>query len=436
MQAYTGPDLLNLCNNDYTLAIKCIQKFVIDISKGSNKNQKKDLFENLSKFLKLCHFPDEQVIEEHSKTQIFPKTASIKKRLRKTEIISNIPDKKVKLDHRTGLQLPEEIWLKVMNYLKTRDLFQNFALVNKYFHGLSQDSRAVKSLLLKNINDKTKYQNVVKVIKRSKHLKEVRIQLCLAYWKQLMSHVLNSSKLKSLKVSPQALTDKSFKMPESNVVKLGQFGNQLEHLELYHIGLTAKNVSQIVKISTLKELKIYNYGDLVFSKDDIIALAKNCKNLETLLLYNGFANGIVTGFKGAFKEAFDILFTERRQTLKKLTVMEIAGCVDHDIFEKIGLCYKLEELTIKNARLTTSNLSSIAQLSGLKYLLMDGISVNSGEMISFVRSLSTSEMKYLTFHECFPTAGKFEELSKKNFPVLERLYVSWRIIPQTQSKTY
>ena len=82
--------------------------------------------------------------------------ASSKKRSQKTEII--IPDKKLKLDHGNRIELPEEIWLKVINYLKTQDLFQNFALANKYFHGLSQDTRAVKSLLLKNIDDKTKYK--------------------------------------------------------------------------------------------------------------------------------------------------------------------------------------------------------------------------------------------------------------------------------------
>ena len=427
MQALNDPDLLILCNNDYSLAMKCFQKFVIDISKGNNKVQKKDLFENLLKFLKLCHFPEENVEEEHSESPSqmgeITEPLSSKKRPQneENEITTDVPEKKAKLDHGNEFQLPEEIWLKIMNYLKTQDLFQNFALLNKYFHGLSQDSRAVKSLLLKNINDKTKYQNAVKVIKRSKHMKNVHIQLSFAHWKQLMSYVLKSAKLKSLIITKQYPTGKGVNIRECDALKLRNLGDQLEHLEFQQIYMTPKGISEMVKITTLKVLNIYNYVEC-FPKENIIALAKNCKHLETLFLFNNFEKA----FDGTFKEAFDTLFTERRNTLKKLTIIQIAKSVEEDLFEKIGLCHRLEGLTIRNAQLTESNLSNIAKLIGLKNLFIDDVSAgrNLDEMVYFIKALSTSKIKYLTFYDCGNLGNTFfQELSNKYFPVLERLYL-------------
>ena len=112
MQALNDPDLLILCNNDYSLAMKCFQKFVIDISKGNNKVQKKDLFENLLKFLKLCHFPEENVEEEHSESPSqmgeITEPLSSKKRPQNEEngITNGVPEKKAKVDHGKGIQLP------------------------------------------------------------------------------------------------------------------------------------------------------------------------------------------------------------------------------------------------------------------------------------------------------------------------------------------
>ena len=50
--------------------------------------------------------------------------------------------------------------------------------------------------------------------------------------------------------------------------------------------------------------------------------------------------------------------------------------------------------------------------------------LNSDRMVPLIRSLHTSNLKYLTICGCPPTENNFlEELSNKNFPVLERLYL-------------
>ena len=84
-----------------------------------------------------------------------------------------------------------------------------------------------------------------------------------------MSHVLKNSKLKSLKVTKQDRSNIVHKLQENNLSILRTFGNQLELLEFQHIRIFPENVSDMVKISTLKELNIYNYGE-TFTKENII----------------------------------------------------------------------------------------------------------------------------------------------------------------------
>ena len=71
-------------------------------------------------------------------------------------------------------KLPNELWMKILTYLPTRDIFATFALVNKHFHGLTLDPSAIKYLQIEDIPyhqvDKMK-----KVLERCKNLKELSI---------------------------------------------------------------------------------------------------------------------------------------------------------------------------------------------------------------------------------------------------------------------
>ena len=49
-----------------------------------------------------------------------------------------------------SVHLPNEIWLKIINYLKTKDIFGSFALINKYFNQLTPDISVIKYLQVKN----------------------------------------------------------------------------------------------------------------------------------------------------------------------------------------------------------------------------------------------------------------------------------------------
>ena len=134
-----------------------------------------------------------------------------KKRSSKTQS-SDLPiEKKSKIDEepRKVAFLPDEIWLKIMCNLKTKDLLITFGLVCKRFRNLSLDSKVlkvmVKNLKLKNIDDKFKYARATKTIKKAENLTGISIELSEPYWKQLMNHALKIPILKSLELLDQVL---------------------------------------------------------------------------------------------------------------------------------------------------------------------------------------------------------------------------------------
>ena len=100
----------------------------------------------------------------------------------------------------TASKLPNEMWLKIMSYLKNKDIFKSFALVNKHFHALTLDPSTVKYLELEDIRrDKTKskvlYGKWIEIIKQSRSLVKLKIKdhnECLD-WNGLIKETLKSS---------------------------------------------------------------------------------------------------------------------------------------------------------------------------------------------------------------------------------------------------
>ena len=73
-----------------------------------------------------------------------------------------------------SIHLPNEIWLKIMNYLKTTDIFGSFALVDKHFNQLTL---AINYLQVKNIEgNPSKHYDVLKVLSRCEKLIEFSIE--------------------------------------------------------------------------------------------------------------------------------------------------------------------------------------------------------------------------------------------------------------------
>ena len=113
-----------------------------------------------------------------------------------------IPIKKSKVSPQVP-QFPNEIWLKVIGYMKIRDVFGSFALSCKHFNILSKDLRAIK---LKRIETWEDFRKVLEIAKRLKNLLEFKIdefydnhvnRVAVDY---LMNFYFTNPKLKVMKI--------------------------------------------------------------------------------------------------------------------------------------------------------------------------------------------------------------------------------------------
>ena len=129
-----SPDLLKLCQNDFKTVIKAIQKFAKDIFDGKDEDQKKDLRENLLELVEDSGIPKPALPVNILKRPIEIKNEPVKQNVAK----------KSKHDSGRKAEVPYDIWLKIMNYLDTKDLFKNFNLACRKFNFMSMDSNAVK----------------------------------------------------------------------------------------------------------------------------------------------------------------------------------------------------------------------------------------------------------------------------------------------------
>ena len=422
---------------DYESAIKVIETFVKDIFAGSDENQKKDLHQNLLVLAKL-YTPSNMTKKRPSEcdiNEIFDEKETKFESIESDTNFNQIEKKdkfepfEVKtyvnqVEGKNGI-LPEEIWLKIMYYLKTKDLFLNFGLVCKCFKGLTLDSRAIKYLELKKICDRSRYNQVMKVINQNKHIKEFQIESSEKYWTLLMSQALKNSNLKSLKI----LFNKPFSSNDYNIIELDdaqeivKFGKNLENLEIDSLlRVTSEAFDEISKLKNLKSLRLGN-----FSFKSLINIAKNCQQLENLSISR------ITDFKWSSKsshesliEAFDILFNERKDTLKKLRYDNSLNYENiKNLFRNIRLCQNLEQLAINVNDVENFNCESISQLKRLKELTIFACSRRKNQQLaSLIKSMDVSQMKHLTLFDVGDYAGNlFETISNIHFPVLERLHM-------------
>ena len=100
-------------------------------------------------------------------------------------------------------QFPDEIWLKIIGYMKTRDVFGSFALSCKHFNNLTKDLRAIK---LKRIETWEDFRKVLEVAKKLKNLFQFEIdefhdnhsnRIAVDY---LMNFYFTNPKLKVIKI--------------------------------------------------------------------------------------------------------------------------------------------------------------------------------------------------------------------------------------------
>ena len=153
------PNLIQICKNDHSLVMKVIDNYVKVVSTGNDKDLKHSILENLQNL-----------------TQNLMELPRGEKRPNGDSEIEPI-NKRLKIDSNTKTELPNEIWLKIINYMKTKDLFKNFILVCKQFNTLAMDPKAVKYLSFTNLKTENQVKYSISLLKRYMSLNGLTLQL-------------------------------------------------------------------------------------------------------------------------------------------------------------------------------------------------------------------------------------------------------------------
>ena len=285
-------------------------------------------------------------------------------RKRSTTFESNIHDKKVKLDS-GKVEIPNEIWTKIMNYLSKKDIFANFGLVNKRFHGLIS---GMKYLQVKNIASVKLCKKVIEIVKNSKAITELDLDICytnaspcsfqIEYYSNFVNQAINlCHRLKSLKISGSCFINLDF------MCILKRFEDHLEHLTFDSIQTTPDVLIEINKLKSLRSLKLstLNFHQVlftnlvdteivkdvdIFNEQVVHALAKNSMKLESIDIH-------YVSFDPKVSQALNDFLIEKKDTLRKVKLHNFLrkNCKGPELpcesYENLNLCKNLEELSGK-----------------------------------------------------------------------------------------
>ena len=226
--------------------------------------------------------------------------STLEKKVMKSEI--NLPD------------LPDEIWLKILEYLSTKDILRNVAIVSRKFHQISQDPFLIKRIELKSneefeiwtrLKEKDYFADFFKVLKRSEKL------TCLSLNLEFMGQVFQLEKIiKPLPflVNLQGLEEFSLKsscdFQQFKASKVLKYLDQCPKLKILKIdcfktgnlGPISKTISKF-KFKNVKELHLTlrgtataNYASVMVMvlKTFVKNITQNLPNIRLLCLTMSF----------------------------------------------------------------------------------------------------------------------------------------------------
>ena len=302
-------------------------------------------------------------------------------------------------------ELPTEIWMKILNFMSTRDTFNNFVLVCKNFDNLTRNSGTMKYLQINAIEIKEHFDSIKNVIQNSnKSLRELKLKGG-KYVKQLVQMGLECPNLKSLIIHERTI-GKNFvptDVSEHFARILLANGTNLEHLDLSGIVFRPfANYQKITQLSNLKSLHTSMGTDMVpFST--LEKIANNCKKLERITFTSLNSSIYRTSTHGI--ETFNDFFTKLKDSLKSITTKEFTSYHSLDegeekciFLKQLQLCDQLEEIKILNASFVTDyGLGIIARLPNLKTLeLVKLVNDQLCDLKSFFSNLSMTKLQSLT----------------------------------------
>ena len=337
-------------------------------------------------------------------------------------------------------KLPNELLMKVMSYLKNKDIFGNFALVNKHFHDLTLDPSTVKYLHLKDTNDTVKSKEVYRkwkeVIKRSKTLIELRITTGYKpNWDELIVEALKTHQnLKSLRIEFTMYgcfnnyRDASV-LPPAFTEAL-KFAKGLQNFESKGVHLDSDFLNEICNLQSLRRFSVTrpqrSAGWIIITPEFVKNLAFSKNPIEEFDV--DIASLVIRNYKKPFLSAVETLYTEKKNTLKTLMgnfTHELRRENDHkhcDPFPNFNMC---KNITSIHAHLHKHDLALISDLPKLEILSLKNEIKNANYLKSF-HQINFSNLKYLFIEVKTKTKCDdiFNELSNVSFPSLKRLFVA------------
>ena len=369
---------------------------------------------------------------------------------------SHLPSSKMGVTNKKAkkelMDLPDEIWIRILGFLKKTDVFKSFALTCKHFNRLSLDPSIIKSLTLEKM-DYLDHEHVIKVLKRSKFLKTITLRFCKSSDSLLSTAFKYSSMLKSVQI-------KDFYVDKHNSKKINRIletsGKNLEALSL--CGYFSLEEATIKKLINLKILHLELESRL--TSKNLITLSKNCK-LESL-------HAVVT-CDGQTNKAFKTLLHAMGGSLKDLKIVHYSYQYVFLSWTKyLTVCQSLEKIRIEKGPIVT--LKDIAKLSNLKSIhfenigafgnhieksqimnqLFDTIDFNtieelglpvmdvSQQSLEFLANRNCPSLKHICFRGCINLKFDDETLKRliSNSPQLKEICLSDTFIRLTDEQLY
>ena len=307
----------------------------------------------------------------------------------KAERISEIGKPKLKVEKRKNVQkqcsdLPYEIWLKILNFMNSKDIFTNFARVSKNFHILTLDPSSVRVLDLVKINTKEKYQKAMKVLKRSNKLHGVTIKCPQLYSNNFIVQAFKSNpNLKSLDIFEY--DERWIELQKDTIKAFGKGLNKLNLEGVYYIELKDELVNIILEQENLSHLQISMSSESVV-KVLLSLLPQKCKKLEYILFKEIWEN-----YSRTIQDSFDQFFDDMKDTLKgvKFGLLHFIYLRPklYKILKNIALCQKLEYLEIFDAScLKAETFHQISKLPNLKKLNLHQVGPAAKSLTKFLNT--------------------------------------------------
>ena len=393
--------------DNFQVCIENFKKFVNKVFSGGNPNQKAILLKECQNVVKIA--------QESKKSNM--------------EAVEFFPDEEM-----IKTELPNEIWLKIIGFLETKDVFGNFALVCKRFNSLILQPTAIKRFAIdfKNI-DQDNWPKLIALLNNYKTMTELSMkEACFSNVITWIPKVLRSNPcLKSLKFLDHSKWNCTCAYRIDEFIQcIKTHRNDLENLELDSIDYGSEAVKDICTLKNLRSLKISKHSGSLNSKlDFIIDLATNCEYLDSIAFnsMNCYSTDI-----NRIRTAWNHFLGQRSKTLKSIDInVSLKPHPSQQYYEppaslaNLKLCKNLENVTLE---VDDQDITMLLNLPKVKKLVLKRTHYADTLLLCF-QSMDLSNLRYLSISFIINDNGFqmnestfLTELSTIEFPVLERLY--------------